>query len=303
MKDEEKLLTAGEANKLLASADGNAALLYLHILTSGGFSLTAAAAALRCTTAEGARAAETLRRLGLIEKPQPPLAPSELPAVKTEDVVACVDTDSAFRGVVAEAEKTLGRVLSAHDLELLFGLYDTLGLPADVIMLLLHHCVEEYQTRNGPGRMPTMRQVEKEGWHWAGEEIMTLDAAEAHLQRFRERKDAARKVKDALQIRGREFTPSEQKYVESWLALGFDAETIAIAYDRTVSRTGRLAWKYMDTIMQSWNQKGLTTPEAIEKGDPMQRPKRGQTPAAEDSEKQIDDLRKVVRHISGGKEG
>ena len=303
MKDEEKLLTAEEANRLLASADGTAALLYLHILTSGGFSVTAAAAALRCTTAETARAAETLRRLGLLEKPQPPLPPSELPPVRTEDIVACVDTDSAFRGVVTEAEKTLGRVLSGHDLELLFGLYDSLGLPADVIMLLLHHCVEEYQARSGPGRMPTMRFVEKEGWFWAREEIMTLDAAEEHLRRGRERKEAVGAVMETLQIRGRELTPTERRYVEGWLALGFGEETIAIAYDRTVSRTGRLAWKYMDTILQSWSQKGLMTPEAIEKNDPRDRPKRGGAPDPADSEKQLDDLRKLYAHINGGKEG
>ena len=301
MKDDEKLLRAEEANKLLASADGTAALLYLHILTSGGFSLTAAAGALRCSEQEVARAAETLRRLGLLSAPKPPLQPSELPPVRTEDVVRRAHTDGAFRDVVAEAEQTLGRVLSSHDLELLFGLYDTLGLPADVIMLLLHHCVEEYQARSGPGRMPTMRYVEKEGWFWAGQEIMTLDAAEEHLRRSRERKEALAQVKEALQIRGRELTPTERNYVENWLAMGFDAETLAVAYDRTVSRTGRLAWKYMDTIVRSWSEKGLLTVDAITAGDPAQRQKRGDG-AAEDTERKLKELKTLVNNISGRKE-
>ena len=191
-------------------------------------------------------------------------------------------------------------MLSSHDLEVLFGIYDHLGLPADVIMLLLHHCIEEYQARSGPGRMPTMRYIEKEGWFWAEQEILSLDAAEAHLQLQRRRQEAAAQVKEALQIRGREFTATERKYVESWLAMGFDAEAIAVAYDRTVSRTGRLAWKYMDTILQSWNQKGLMTPEAIETGDPMQRPRASAAAAAENRKAEdMAHLRKLHESLSG----
>ena len=300
MSDEEKLLSADAADKLLASADGKAALLYLHILRSGGFSLTAAASVLRCSEAETALAADTLRRLGLLAKPHAPLPSSELPPVTAKDIVTRAETDGAFKGVVCEAEKALGRVLSSHDLEVLFGIYDHLGLPADVIMLLLHHCIEEYQARSGPGRMPTMRYIEKEGWFWAEQEILSLDAAEAHLQLQRRRQEAAAQVKEALQIRGREFTATERKYVESWLAMGFGAEAIAVAYDRTVSRTGRLAWKYMDTILQSWNQKGLMTPEAIETGDPMQRPRASAAAAAENRKAEdMAHLRKLHESLSG----
>ena len=39
---------------------------------------------------------------------------------------------------MAEAEKALGRVLSDNDLRVLFGIYDHMGLPADVILLLLN---------------------------------------------------------------------------------------------------------------------------------------------------------------------
>ena len=303
MNEETGLLSTEAADKLLASADGRAALLYLHILRSGGFSLTAAARVLRCSETETALAADTLRRLGLLPKPREPLRQSELPPVTAEDIVARARTDGAFRGIVCEAEKALGRVLSSHDLEVLFGIYDHLGLPADVIMVLLNHCVEEYQARSGPGRMPTMRSIEKEAWFWAEQEILNLDAAEEHLRRCREKQEAAAQVKDALQIRGRDLTATERKYVESWLAMGFGTEAIAVAYDRTVSRTGRLAWKYMDTILQSWSQKGLLTPEAIASGDPAERPKRPAAGSQAGSKKQIEDLKKVYQSISGRKEG
>ena len=306
MNEEKTLLSAAEADRLLACADGVAALLYLHILRSGRFSLTAAAKVLRRSEAETALAADTLRRLGLLPGPEQPLVPQELPEITAEDIVARAETDSAFQGLVCEAEKALGRVLSSHDLQVLFGIYDHLGLPADVIMLLLHHCIEEYQERSGPGRMPTMRYIEKEGWHWAEQEILNLDAAEEHLQRHKQRREAAEQVREALQIRGRALTPTERKYVEDWLSMGFGAEAIAIAYDRTVSRTGKLAWKYMDSIVRSWNEKHLFTPEEIEAKDSPQRGKASAASGAQNSKKQIDDLRKFYENMtgrSGRKEG
>ncbi len=303
MGDEEKLLSAGEADKLLASADGRAALLYLHILRSGGFSLTAAARVLRCSETETALAADTLRRLGLLEKPEKPLPDGKLPQLTARDMAEIASKDPAFKGVVAEAEKTLGRLLSENDLRILFGIYDHLGLPADVIMLLLHHCVEEHQARSGPGRMPTMRAVEKEAWFWAEHEILNLDAAEEHLRLCRQRQEVAAQVREALQIRGRELTAMERRYVDGWLALGFGTEAVAEAYDRTVARTGRLAWNYMDKILRSWSDRGLLTPEAIAAGDPADRKKSAAQAEKEDTRKTIEDLELLVGVLGGRKEG
>ena len=271
MNEEKNLLTAGAADKLLASADGTAALLYLHILRTGSFSVTDAARVLRCSETDVAHAAETLRRLELMPAPKQPVPEETLPQLTTRDLRDIASKDSAFRGLVAEAEKALGKVLSENDLRVLFGVYDHLGLPADVILLLLHHCIDEYQARSGPGRMPTMRYIEKEAWFWAGQEIVNLDAAEEHLSRCRARRETAEQAKEILQIRGRNLSVSEQKYLDSWLEMGFGADALAIAYDRTVLGTGKLTWKYMDTILKSWSAKQLFTPEEIEAGDPKKR--------------------------------
>lgn len=303
MSEESYQLRAEAADRLLACADGNAALLYLHILTNGGsFSLTAAARDLRRSETEIACAADTLRRVGLLPKPAAPLPQSELPAVKAEDILRRAKTDGAFRGVVAEAEKTLGRVLSSHDLEILFGLYDHLGLPADVLMVLLHHCVEEYQARSGPGRMPSMRYIEKEGWFWAEQEIMDLGAAEAHLKRDRARQETVAQVRSAMQIHDRSLSKSEREYVESWIAMGFGAETIALAYDRTAVNTGRLSWGYMDKILKSWDAKRLYTPEDVEAGDPARRSRKSAAAPVSNTQK-IDRMRKVYNSMKKTDDG
>lgn len=301
MHEEKTLLTAEEADRLLACADGTAALLYLHILRSGGLSLSKAAGVLKRSEAEVALAADTLRRLGLLEGLRERLPQEETPEYTVQDIVRRADSDSAFAGVVSEAERSLGRVLSSNDLRLLFGIYDHLGLPADVIMLLLHHCIETYQARSGPGRMPTMRYIEKEAWYWAEQEILNLDTAEAHIRRERQRRELSQQVKNALQIRDRALTAGEQRYIDEWLALGYGPESLAIAYDRTVLSTGKLAWKYMDRIVRSWSEKGLFTPEEIEAGDSRRSgPKRQPAaPSRSDSEK-LADMRRLYENMKGG---
>ena len=302
MNEEKTLLTAGEADKLLASADGTAALLYLHILRAGAFSLTEAARVLRRSEPDIALAAETLRRLGLMPTPQQPLPEETLPQLTVHDLRDIAAKDSSFQGLVAEAENALGRVLSDNDLRILFGIYDHLGLPADVILLLLNHCIDEYQARRGPGRMPTMSYIEKEAWYWMRQEIVNLDAAEAHLARCRARREAAEQAKEVLQIRGRSLTVSEQKYLDSWLELGFSPEALSITYDRTVLRTGKLTWKYMDTILKSWSDKQLFTPEEIEAGDPEKRSRDRTSSVSNNGEKEIEDLRKLHQQIRERKE-
>ena len=304
MSEETLILTAAEADRLLGAADGTAALLYLYIRRNGGYTPAGAARELNCAETGIVLAAKKLRQLGLLEPLQTPAENRETPEYTAEDIVRRAGTDKDFAAVVSEAERTLGRVLSSNDLRLLFGLYDHLGLPAEIIVLLLHHCVETYQERSGAGRMPTMRYVEKEGWYWADQEILTLEAAEEHILREKKKQETAEQVKRVLQIRGRELTATERRYVENWIALGYGPETLAIAYDRTVLSTGKLVWKYMDRIVQSWNEKRLYTPEEIETGDARTAPA-ARKPAAvpehtESDGDRLERLRRIAEHLNGG---
>jgi hypothetical protein len=43
--------------------------------------------------------------------------------------------------------------------------------------MLTNHCVEDYQDKYGPGRLPTIRRLEKEAYAWANMEILTLEQA------------------------------------------------------------------------------------------------------------------------------
>lgn len=296
MEDKKIVVSKAHVDKLLARGDAEAAMLYLHIAMHGGFSLTKACGELGRTQAQVNAAADTLRALGLLKSGQP-LKNEELPQYTAADIVVRSETDSAFEGLVEETQKCLGKLLSTNDLRILFGIYDHLGLPVDVIFLLINHCIENYRTLHGEGRMPTMRFIEKEAWYWAGQEIMTYEAAEEHIRREKERKSLVFRTAETLQIRGRELSPSERKYIESWLEKGFMPEALAEAYDRTVLGTGKLTWRYMDKILCSWHEKGLHTVQEIQSGDGRGMKKGGDSAPAKTDDDELAELRRLHAYL------
>jgi len=298
MPEKNIVISASAAEKLLERADGAAALLYLHILRRGGLSLSAAARELHLGEATVAAAAAALRDMGLL-RAEKPLESEEMPEYSAADVVSRACRDSTFEELVDAVQHALGRMLSTPDMKTLFGIYDHLGLPAEVIMLLVTHCTETYRETHGEGRMPTMRCIEKEAWYWAGQEIHSLEAAEEHIRYEKERKSLLFRTAEVLQIRHREPSPGERRYMEAWLDMGFSPEALAIAYDRTVLGTGKLAWRYMDKIVRSWHERGLHSAEEVQSGDPRQ----GKRPAAavpahtEGGEDEMERLRRMYEHM------
>ena len=271
------------ADKLIAAHDGDVALLYIYLLRTGSRDPESAARDLCRTLGEVSAAYEKLQRMGLISDgfspagagqelpPRHPEPAEELPEYETEDLVRRSREDAGFAAVVQEAQKVLGHVLSSSDLKRLFGIYDYLALPPEVILMLLNHCVSTSKSRR-----PSMRYIEKEAYVWANREILSLEQAEEYIRRQKSLREASNRVKEALGIRGRELTPTETKYITSWLGMGFEQEAILIAYDRTVTSTGSLKWPYMNKIICSWHEKKLHTPEEIEAGDGRKRPAQSQ---------------------------
>jgi DnaD/phage-associated family protein len=301
VRDGGAYVSAAAADRIIASSDGNAALLYIYLLRHGTLEENAAARALGRTVREVQGAAERLCAMGLISQQAAnrKLPSDEIPQYTNEDIVSRSQEDAAFRAVVDEAQGVLGKKLSGADLKTLFGIYDYLGLPAEVILLLINYCVTRVRAKYGPGRVPTMRTIEKEAYSWSNQEIITLDRAEEYLDKMRQRGEKLTDVRARLGIHDRVFTPSERQYVESWLEMGFSPEAIAIAYDRTVTRKGKIIWAYMDSIIRSWQEKGLHTPEEIAAGDSAQKPaSRRPSASAETEKKDVAYLKKLMDEMN-----
>ena len=187
-----------------------------------------------------------------------------------------MDTESSFRRLYGEVQRQLGRNLNTEELKILLGFVRYLGLPEDVISVLVCYCKDRAR-QQGKLRNPSLRTIEKEAYAWAERGIDTMEEAAAYIQSRNLRNSRISRVMNILQIRGRNLTPGEEKYAQGWLDMGFDEEAIAMAYERTCINIGTLNWAYMNKILTRWHQAGLHTAETIRQGDkkPSATPKGG----------------------------
>lgn len=267
----EVVISSSAANLLMEKGSGDAALLYIYILShSCEIDVDAAAKRLSLSHERILAAVDTLSEIGLIGReaaPQIPERSDEIPEYSHTDVAEHMGSDESFKSLVRFCEDKLGKILSTVDLQVLLGIYSWLGLPVEVICLLVSSCIDETRKKYGSGRVPTMRTIEKRAKIWVREGIMTCGRAEEYLKEMEKLGSDKVRVASICGISGRTLSPTEDKYISNWLRLELSDELIASAYDKTVVNTGSLKWRYMDKILQTWFSQGIRSVSDIETKD------------------------------------
>ena len=173
-------ISRDHARKLLATGSSDAAIVYLYI--SCGNRIEEAEQNLKMSAGRVSCAVATLRQLGLWEEPKKVVIPlGERPNYTENDVFDAMDKDFDFRILYGEVQRLLGKSLNTEELKILLGFSRYLGLPNDVISLLVCHCKERARQR-GAVRNPGLRTIEKEAYAWAERGIDTLEEAAAFIQ-------------------------------------------------------------------------------------------------------------------------
>lgn len=265
------VLPAQQADRLIGRGDGDAALLYLCLLRADrGVTAQELQRKLKWSQLRLHAAETALQELGLIDRPpeqKPPEPAQERPVYTADDLTDLLTGDAGFRMLVPQTEEKLGKRLKTADLQILAGLYDDLGLPADVIYLLVCHCVARSEERYGPGRRPTLRQIEKEGYHWAQRGLFDQESASQYLRDWNVRRSAMSRYMQVLGLGDRRPVESEERYITDWMDKGFPPETVALAYDKTVFYKKELNWRYLNGILRRWHENGWHTEEEVRQSD------------------------------------
>ena len=271
MNTENVHIEAVDVRRLLLTGSGDAALLYIYIRSEND--AANACRDLGFTETRLDCAAATLRQLGLWpEERKAPIQTGERPAYSEKDVITAMDSDGEFRMLYGEIQRLLGRTLNTEELKILLSFTRYLGLPAEVISVLVSYCKDRARQK-GSLRNPSLRTVEKEAYFWAEQGIDTLEEAAAYIQRQNMKNSRLAHLMSILQIRGRNLTQSEEKYAVKWLEMGFDDAAITMAYERTCLNTGGMSWPYMNKILTRWHDSGWKTGEQVANQDHKSVPK------------------------------
>ena len=282
MRIENLHIEGDELRRLFGAASGDAALLYLYIRC--GNDPAEARNALRFNGSRYDCAAATLRQLGLWVDEKPiSIATGERPNY--------TERDGSFRALYGEIQRRLGKTLNTEELKILLGFVRYLGMPAEVISILVTYC-QDRARRKGSSRNPSLRTIEKEAYAWAEQGIDTLEEASAFIQRQNVYHSRLAQLTRLLQIRGRSLTAAEERYAKAWLELGFTDEVFTMAYERTCLNTGGLSWAYMNKILLRWHEAGMHTADEVRNRDRKDVPKGA---SGELGEAELEAIRRVLQ--------
>lgn len=195
------------------------------------------------------------------------------PSYTMEEIDGVCAANSQVSELLRQAETILQKQLTQSDLEMLYSFHDWLGLPVEVIIMLLTYAAKRGKT--------TKRYLETVAMDWADKGIDTYEAAEAYVSELEALDSYERQARSILGIYDRALTQTERKYLKQWCTQRqTPPELIQLAYDKTVANTGKLSWAYMNKLIVSWMDEGLTTRKQVEQKEEQYRQAAGGKPAS-----------------------
>lgn len=155
------------------------------------------------------------------------------------------------------AEATLGNVNHTMQNSLIW-MSNYLGLKAEVILTLLVYC-EKIEKTN-------VAYIEKIAVSWSEKDINTLEAAQDEIVSLSGSHDFVNTVMKLFDMKRRPTT-KQSEIIEQWRAAGYSSELIRLAYERTIEQIDKLSFEYINKILISWKENGLSSPDDVNRAE------------------------------------
>lgn len=215
--EENITLSSATVKRLIAGGNGDAALLYLAILHARGAADSGKLARELKWDESRLRAAEQalyeMKLVGAPEKKEeapvpPPQQLSEPPEYTREDIARKLEGDGRclpFARGGAQARPALDPVGQEA--------VGAVRKPRPARGCGLHARQLLYREKGAAvrrGRLPNMREIEKEGYVWARRELFSIEKANEYMKREQSLRGRYPEYMAALQMQGRASAPSEE---------------------------------------------------------------------------------------------
>ena len=193
------------------------------------------------------------------EKPQASEQKTEIEYSRpsSSEIATRMDESPEIATLFRELQAKLGKTIGYDGQCTFLLLYDRFGLSAEVIFMLVDYCVSVKKTGYS--------YIEAVGKDWASQEIDTIEKAAEKISSLNSINSFWQKFIAATGINNPKPTTSQIKFLEMWVIewkMSFDL--IILAYERMTENTGKLSFKYMNTILGDWHAKKYKTINDVE---------------------------------------
>lgn len=166
-----------------------------------------------------------------------------------------VVANQSLRDMMAVAEELLQKPLNRSEMETLYWFYDGLGFSPEAVLLLLEYCISLGK--------PRLSYAEKVAVSWHEKGLTSPEDISRYMRQAERNNEDVRFMTDRMGISGRALSKSEEQYFAKWLdEYEMSRDMILLAFEYCIDRTGKLAFAYMDKILESWYKSKIYTPTA-----------------------------------------
>lgn len=161
-----------------------------------------------------------------------------------------------IRFLFQAAESLTGAPISATMQRTLLYVHDSYGLPVDVVLMALEYCWSIGKNN--------LHYFQKLCAGWADQGINTHALAEETIRRLNSEHSEERQVMEILGLGAYPLTAEQKRYIQVWTrTYGFGPEMVKLACERTINAINKLSLPYMNSILKSWQEKGIRTPADV----------------------------------------
>ena len=212
-------------------------------------------------TTKTEKAQETPKTKAATAKSDKTAPRGELPRYTTEQLADLLEQRHEAAAFIDEAQRIWGKIFNTHEVNVLLGLVDYLGLDWEYVLTLLAYSAAAQEKR---GIHKSLRYLESTAFGFYDEGIRTLAELQEKIKQMEAMAEVEGQLRTLFGMGARALTPKEKKCFSTWLyEYRYGMEIIQLAYDVTVDAKGSPNLNYMNSVLANWNRDDLRTPEAV----------------------------------------
>lgn len=194
---------------------------------------------------------------------EPQAAPKQLPDLPTskptyEQIKLRCKESPELELLLNELQQKLGKTIGYDGQSTFLMMYDSYGLPYEVIFMLVDYCVSVGKT--------SFNYMAKLAKNWGEREIDTIEKADEAISNLNICQQVWSKFCFMTGIQNPKPTARQSQYLLTWVNdYKFSIDMIYLAYEEMANNCTKTSFAYINAVLTDWYQKGYKTPQDVEK--------------------------------------
>lgn len=193
-------------------------------------------------------------------KPEPKVRRKDhLPNYTSDQISTYFEEHPDTASFIEESQNVWGKMFNTHEVNILLGLVDYLGLDWEYVLILLSYCRKLSERR---GTTKSLHYVETVAFGFYDEGVCDATSLQEKLRRMEQMAETESQLRSLFGMGSRALSTTEKRSFSAWLyEYGYGMDIIRRAYEITVDTIGEPKIKYINSILSSWNSHDIKTLE------------------------------------------